>query len=144
MKMDDKLSEIFDLEPVEYTKIAPRNDDIVPIKHGTQDEYIENDFDHVRGNIKELLSTGRSALYDMIEVAKQSEHPRAYEVVGTLMKQLADMNQQLLDAHSQKQKLSGLEKKKEEPASQVTNNNAIFVGSTNDLATMIHNMSKGE
>jgi hypothetical protein len=143
MKMDDKLSEVFDLEPIEYTQISPRMDDIVPTPKGTQEQYIENDFDHVRGNIKELLSTGRSALYDMIEVAKQSEHPRAYEVVGTLMKQLADMNQQLLDAHSQKQKLSGTEKKKEEPASQVTNN-AIFVGSTNDLATMIHNMHKGE
>jgi hypothetical protein len=143
MKINDKLSEVFDLEPVEYTKITPRMDDIIPINPGSQQEYIENDFDHVRGNIKELLSTGRSALYDMIEVAKQSEHPRAYEVVGTLMKQLADMNQQLLDAHSQKQKLSGTEKKKEEPASQVTNN-AIFVGSTNDLATMIHNMHKGE
>ncbi len=141
--MDDKLSEVFDLEPIEYTQISPRMDDIVPTPKGTQEQYIENDFDHVRGNIKELLSTGRSALYDMIEVAKQSEHPRAYEVVGTLMKQLADMNQQLLDAHSQKQKLSGTEKKKEEPASQVTNN-AIFVGSTNDLATMIHNMHKGE
>jgi hypothetical protein len=143
MKMDDKLSEVFDLEPIEYTQISPRMDDIVPTPKGTQEQYIENDFDHVRGNIKELLSTGRSALYDMIEVAKQSEHPRAYEVVGTLMKQLADMNQKLLDAHSQKQKLSGTEKKKEEPASQVTNN-AIFVGSTNDLATMIHNMHKGE
>jgi len=143
MKINDKLSEVFDLEPVEYTTITPRMDDIVPTIKGSQQEYIENDFDHVRGNIKELLSTGRSALYDMIEVAKQSEHPRAYEVVGTLMKQLADMNQQLLDAHSQKQKLSGTEKKKEEPASQVTNN-AIFVGSTNDLATMIHNMHKGE
>jgi hypothetical protein len=143
MKMDDKLSEVFDLEPIEYTQISPRMDDIVPTPKGTQEQYIENDFDHVRGNIKELLSTGRSALYDMIEVAKQSEHPRAYEVVGSLMKQLADMNQQLLDAHSQKQKLSGTEKKKEEPASQVTNN-AIFVGSTNDLATMIHNMHKGE
>lgn len=144
MKMDDKLSEIFDLEPVEYKEIAPRNDDIVPTVVGKQDEYIENDFDHVRGNIRELLSTGRSALYDMIEVAKQSEHPRSYEVVGTLMKQLADMNQQLLDVHQQKQKLSGTEKKKDEPTNQVTNNNAIFVGSTNELAKMIQSMNKGE
>ena len=48
----------------------------------------------------------------MIEVAKNSEHPRSYEVVGTLMKQLSDMNQQLLDVHQQKQKLSGTEKTK--------------------------------
>ena len=124
MNIDDKLSQVFDLEPIEYKEIAARSDDIVPVKTGTQEEQIENDFDHVRGNIRELLSTGRSALYDMIEVAKNSEHPRSYEVVGTLMKQLSDMNQQLLDVHQQKQKLSGTEKKKDEPSNQVTNNNA--------------------
>ena len=144
MKMNDKLSEVFDLEPIQYKEVAPRQEDIVP-KSGNQDQHIENDYDHVRGNIRELLSTGRSALYDMIEVAKNSEHPRSYEVVGTLMKQLADMNQQLLDVHSQKQKLTGTEKKKEEPSSnQVTNNNAIFVGSTSELAKMIQNMNSGE
>jgi hypothetical protein len=143
MNIDDKLSEVFDLERIEYKQISPQRDDIVPAVVERKDEYIENDFDHVRGNIKELLSTGKSALYDMIEVAKQSEHPRSYEVVGTLMKQLADMNQQLLDVHQQKQKITGTEKK-EEKSSQITNNNAIFVGSTNDLATMIKNMNKGE
>ena len=138
MKMNDKLSEVFDLDPVEYKQVAPRNDDILPVVTGTQDEYIENDFDHVRGNIRELLSTGRSALYDMIEVAKQSEHPRSYEVVGTLMKQLADMNAQLLDVHEKHQKLTGKEKTKLDTTTNVTNN-AVFVGSTSELAKLIQN-----
>ena len=68
----------------------------------------------------------------------------AYEVVGSIMKNLADMNQQLLDVHQQKQKLSGTEKIKEDPTKQITNNNAIFVGSTSELAKMIQNMNSGE
>lgn len=110
MNIDDKLSEVFDLEPIQYKELSPRQTDIVP--QGKQEEYIDNDYEHVRFNMRELLVTGKDALLDALEVAKQSEHPRAYEVVGTLMKQLADMNQQLLDVHQQKQKLSGTEKKK--------------------------------
>ena len=144
MNIDDKLSEIFELQSVERNEIIPRESDIVIEEPKSDDKLVHDDFDHVRSNIRELLSTGRSALYDMIEVAKQSEHPRSYEVVGTLMKQLADMNQQLLDAHQQKHKLTGVEKVKEEQSKTVTNNNAIFVGSTNDLAAMIKNMSSGE
>jgi hypothetical protein len=58
------------------------------------------------------------------------------------MKQLADINQQLLDLHQQKQKLD--EPSKAEKAKQVTNNNAIFVGSTAELNKLIKNMAKGE
>ena len=143
MKMDDKLSEIFELEPMEVKKIAPRSTDIV-VSDEPVDKHIENDYDYVRTNMRDLLATGSDALLDALEVAKQSENPRAYEVVGSLMKNLADMNQQLLDVHQQKQKLTGMEKVKEDQSKQITNNNAIFVGSTSELAKMIQNMNNGE
>ena len=143
MKMDDKLSEIFELEPMEVKKIAPRSTDIV-VSDEPVDKHIENDYDYVRTNMRDLLATGSDALLDALEVAKQSENPRAYEVVGTIMKNLADMNQQLLDVHQQKQKLTGMEKVKEDQSKQITNNNAIFVGSTSELAKMIQNMNSGE
>ena len=143
MKMDDKLSEIFELEPMEVKKIAPRSTDIV-VSDEPADKHIENDYDYVRTNMRDLLATGSDALLDALEVAKQSENPRAYEVVGSLMKNLADMNQQLLDVHQQKQKLTGMEKVKEDQSKQITNNNAIFVGSTSELAKMIQNMNNGE
>jgi ABC-type proline/glycine betaine transport system substrate-binding protein len=85
------------------------------------------------------LVTGQNALYSALEVAKQSEHPRAYEVVGNLMKQLADVNQQLMDIHQQKAKLDG----PKESAQKVTNN-AIFVGSTSELNKMIKKLKLGE
>jgi len=78
-----------------------------------------------------------------LEVAKASEHPRAFEVVGNLMKQLSDVNAQLLDLHEKKQKLDLPAAKKEEASKQVTNNNAIFVGSTAELNKMLQNMNKG-
>ena len=71
----------------------------------------------------------------------QSEHPRAFEVVGNLMKQLADINQQLLDLHQQKQKLDS---PKERSGKEVTTNNVIFTGSTAELNKLIKTMSKGE
>ena len=79
--MNDKLSEIFDLEPIEYKSIAPKQTDIIP-NDSNHEEFINDDYEHVRFNMRDLLNTGKDALLDALEVAKQSEHPRAYEVVG--------------------------------------------------------------
>lgn len=106
------------------------------------DSKVETDYDLTRGNIQALLKQGHEALHSALEIAKASEHPRAFEVVGNLMKQLVDANQQLMDLHKQKQKLD--EPSKKEGAKQVTNNNAIFVGSTSELNKLIKNMTKGD
>ena len=144
--MNDKLSEIFDVEPITETVKA----EVVVIDAPSPDirasEKIETDYDKTRGNQYGLLQSGQDALMHALEVAKQSEHPRAFEVVGNLMKQLADVNEQLMTLHEKKRKLD-LPSKTEEgssPNKQVTNNNAIFVGSTSELNKMLQNMNKGE
>lgn len=104
----------------------------------TNSSKIEDDYDKTRENLHDLLIKGKDALETALAVAKQSEHPRAFEVVGNLMKQLADINQQLMDVHQQKKKL---EEPGKDSSKQVTNNNAIFVGSTNELSKMIKKMS---
>jgi hypothetical protein len=136
MNIDDNMNKIFDLEPAEYVEIPKKSTDIT-----IGAKTIDNDFDHARDNLYDLLETGKEALMDMLEVAKQSEHPRSYEVVGNLLKQLSDMNQQLLDIHAQKRKVEPVTTK--EQATNVTNN-AIFVGSTHDLQKLINNMNSGE
>lgn len=140
MKINDTLSAVFDM-PV----IPKLETEIIDAETGeiieSADQKIESDYDVARANLRSLLATGQDALMQALEVAKQSEHPRAFEVVGNLMKQLADVNQQLMDLHQQKAKLDapkGLE------SAKVTNNNAIFVGSTAELNKLIKNMSKGE
>ena len=137
MKIDDNLNAIFDLEPINYKEVKEVKP--TPNISSNTGKVIEDDYVNVRDNLYELMETGREALLEMLEVAKQSEHPRAYEVVGNIMKQLADMNQQLLDIHQQKQKLDVPNKK--EQTGNVTTNNAIFVGSTNDLSKFLNNMN---
>lgn len=109
------------------------------------DEKIEYDYDKTRDNLHTLLSQGQDALIHALEVAKQSEHPRAFEVVGELMSKLASVNGQLLDLSEKRQKL--MDKSKKEGASQPSGNvtnNAFFVGSTTELNKMIQNLSRGE
>lgn len=139
MKIDDSLSKVFDVEtiPQKSTELITQDGEIIT----PPSEKVESDYDTARSNLRELLTTGKAALEHALEVAKSSEHPRAFEVVGNLMKQLADVNQQLMDIHQQKQRLDGPKEKKS--GDRVTNN-AIFVGSTNELSKMIKNMNKGE
>lgn len=135
MKIDDSLSEVFGMEPMPPSEIEVINKPPINI---TNSEKIEDDYDHARNNLRLLLLDGQAALQTALAVAQQSEHPRAIEVVGNLMKQLADINQQLLDLHQQKKKLDDPGK---EASKQVTTNNAIFVGSTADLNKMIKKLS---
>lgn len=132
MNTDESLSKVFDVEHVE-----PISGEVVPVAQVQSDDKIEDDYDHARSNLRALLLDGQAALQTALAVAQSSEHPRAFEVVGGLMKQLADINQQLMDIHQQKKKL-------EEPgkaANSKVTNNAIFVGSTAELNKMIKQMS---
>ena len=139
--IDKSLSEVFDIEEAPKQGVVKElviADDVAK----TDVAKIESDFDQSRNNLQVLLMQGEDALMGALEVAKQSEHPRAFEVVGNLIKQLADVNQQLMDLHKQKQQLEGT--KDGGAKKNVTNNNAIFVGSTSDLNKMISKMTKGD
>lgn len=137
MKTDETLSEVFDVTPMSNTEVITKSGEVI----NSTTNKIEDDYDVTRNNLRILLQQGQEALQKSLDVAMQSEHPRAFEVVGNLMKQLADINQQLLDLHQQKQKLDA---PKEGAKKEVTNNNAIFVGSTAELNKLIKNMAKGE
>jgi hypothetical protein len=137
MKIDETLSAEFGIQPIGKTEVITQSGEVI---NDTTNK-IQDDFDVTRGNLRILLQQGQEALQKSLDVAMQSEHPRAFEVVGNLMKQLADINQQLLDLHQQKQKL---DTPKEGSRKEVTNNNVIFTGSTAELNKLIKNMSKGE
>lgn len=142
MKIDETLSDVFDVEPMQVDvstgEIITVNNEVIP----PQEEKIEYDYEQTRNNLYSLLNQGQDALMAALSVAKQSEHPRAFEVVGNLMTQLADVNEKLMKLHEKKQKLDA-PAKKEEANKQITNNNAIFVGSTAELNKMLSNMNKG-
>jgi hypothetical protein len=140
MNPDDSLSKVFDVEPLKQGEVIQGGQEIVPASNKVE-ENIDYDYDSARNNLHKLLNQGQDALYHALEIAKQSEHPRAFEVVGNLMKQLADTNEQLLALSERKQKMDT--PKSDVPSKQVTNN-AIFVGSTSELSKMLNNMHKGE
>ena len=93
---------------------------------------ISKDYDFARQNLYDVIDKGNQALDYLLELAKESEHPRAFEVVGQLTKTLVDANNNLLDIQKKVKELS----KTESPKS-VTN--ALFVGSTKELQALINN-----
>lgn len=137
MKIDDNLSKVFDLDEIKEESLETKEGEIVAASATA----VQDDYDATRKNLHVLLMQGQDALVNALEVAKQSEHPRAFEVVGNLVKQLADVNQQLMDLHKQKQQIDNPKGSKSEK--NVTNN-SIFVGSTAELNKLISNMNKGE
>lgn len=95
-----------------------------------------NDFEYARRVKHDLLAKGSEALDDMIEVARSTEHPRAYEVLSTLMKNVGEVSDSLLDLHKKKK---DFKKTDEFVALPGTTNNNVFVGSTTDLQRMLKN-----
>ena len=140
MKIDNNLSQIFDIEQVKEGEVITKSGDVVVPEANKQSEKIDYDYDKTRGNLHSLLSTGQEALMHALEIAKSSEDPRAFTVVGNLMKQLSDINSQLLDLHRQKQRLDTPESAKGQPTTdnKTVTNNAIFVGSTAELSKLLN------
>lgn len=130
MKLNnDKLSEKLGLEPLETQPETTAVEKITPIK---KDDMVENDFDFARGNLLNIIMKGGEAVDDMLDFARQSQHPRSYEVLSTLLKTMADANKDLLTLQKTKKELT-----KEDNAQTINNN--LFVGSTAELQKMLKN-----
>ena len=133
-KMNDNLSEIFDVEPMELIE-APKTQ-IVPVDE--TNSTVTNDFEEARKNTKSLIHKADTALDNLLMVANQSEHPRAYEVAANLIKTLGDLNKDLLELQKRKMDLTG-EKK---DAGKTVIDKAVFVGNTSELLKMIKDKAK--
>jgi len=97
------------------------------------DKNIKDDFEYSRATYYELLEKGKESLMDMMEVARSSEHPRAYEVLSNLIKNMADVNDKLMELNKKKKDLD-----KNEETKQVGNTtNNLFVGTTTDLQKLL-------
>lgn len=131
--MTKSLNEIFEVqgELVEEKKPSLRRENFeARTKH---DDDIEKDYKYARENLYDVIERGTEALDSLLELAKASEHPRAFEVVGSLTKTLVDANKDLLDIQKKVKDLQA-EDKNENPQN-VTN--ALFVGSTAELQKLI-------
>lgn len=143
MNTNDKLSELFDVQPIESCEGARlHHTNVEVIEPSSPNEELSNDYSFTRSNLHALLQQGQDALYHALEVAKQSEHPRAFEVVGGLMKNLSDINHQLLSLHQKKQSIEKDAKTTDLPIA--VNNNSVFIGSTSELSKMLNDIRKSK
>jgi hypothetical protein len=136
--INEKLSEIFDVEPIQINNQPKVNTDIVIVAEAsTSLDLIDSDTEFARQNIRELIKKGGFAIDQILEVAKQSEHPRAYEVAAGFIKNMADLNKDLLEIQKRKKELHGVSSK--ESSKDVNIDKAVFVGSTAELMKLIKN-----
>ena len=96
---------------------------------------INNDYEYSRETYYELVEKGKESLELMIEVARESEHPRAFEVLSGMIKNISDVNDRLMDLNKKKKDID----KKEEIKKIANTTNNLFVGSTADLQKILKN-----
>jgi len=133
--MIDEIGKSLGLEPLDDVvegKVIERVE--VPT-----DNKIDKDYEYARSNFYNVIESGTEALEQMLDVAKASEHPRAYEVVSTIMKTLVDANKDLVKMSTDKIKAESEIDGGEVPKGLTTNNN-LFVGSTNELQQLLKDM----
>jgi hypothetical protein len=130
-QLNQNLSEIFDIEPI---REEPKSELVVQEVETSSD--LDSDLKLARSNIRELLQKSDGAIDNLLKVAEESEHPRAYEVAATLIKTMADLNKDLIDIQKKRKELTGVSPKEN---NSISVDKAVFVGSTTDLIKMIKN-----
>ena len=134
-KLNDEFNVDADIVPASNTDIVKKIDAADRVS-----DDIRKDYDYTRGNLYSIIEKGQEALNGILELAQESEMPRAYEVAGQLIKNVADATDKLMLLQ---QKLKDVEEEKHQKGPS-TINNALFVGSTADLANMLKDMNKEE
>ena len=130
-KKYDGLDEAFNVE----TEIVSAEKESIEVAKRLKIEKddVDKDYDYTRGNLYSIIEKGQEAINGILELAQESEMPRAYEVAGQLIKNVADATDKLMDLQK---KLKDVEEEKQIKGPS-TVNNALFVGSTADLAKML-------
>ena len=135
-KLEEKVNEILGIEK-EVEKVEKEFKPLVPRKEDKQKEDVDNDYKYSRENYYNLIERGQDAIQGILDIANESQHPRAYEVAGNLIKQVADTVDKLQDLQG---KLKTL---KDVPNKTSTNiKQALFVGSSAELHKMLKNKNK--
>ena len=134
--MKNRLDDAFNITPqVEVDE----SDVIVGVDREKPDRLtkddITKDYEYTRGNLYSIIEKGQEAINGILELAQESEMPRAYEVAGQLIKSVSDATDKLMDLQK---KLKDVEEDTPQKGPS-TVNNALFVGSTAELAKLLKN-----
>ena len=137
-KKFDKLNETFNVEgeivPIKAEEVSGEIE-----KYASTADDIKKDYEYARGNLYSLVEKGQEAINGILELAQESEMPRAYEVAGQLIKNTSEIAEKLMALHKLKKDVE--EEKQKGPT---TVNNALFVGSTAELAKLLKQQTENE
>lgn len=136
-KKFDKLNETFNVdgEIVPVTVEAESVSEEIE-KYALDANDIKKDYEYARGNLYSLVEKGQEAINGILELAQESEMPRAYEVAGQLIKNTSEIAEKLMALHKIKKDVE-----EDIPKGPTTVNNALFVGSTTELAKLLKQQS---
>ena len=129
----DGLDDAFNVE----TSIVPAEVERVQKKEKQNPDHISKDYEYTRGNLYSIIEKGQEAINGILELAQESEMPRAYEVAGQLIKNVADATDKLMDLQK---KLKDVNEESKKGPTNVTN--ALFVGSTSDLSKFLKSQNE--
>ena len=145
-KFDKSIDDIFNIDPFS----DPMNDErtniktVVPVIQPTTTESSDLDgdlksaYDQTKDNLQDLISQGMEAMDDMLQIAKEGQHPRAFEVYGTLLKNVVDANKELLNVQKQMREMENAGKK----AGPTNIDKAVFVGTPSELNKLLKGSSE--
>ena len=132
---DKNMEQIFDVTPIEEQKKKPS--EIVTVKYNEPDvkQDLTDAYQQSKENLQEIIDQGKDAMEVILQIAKDGQHPRAFEVYGTLLKNMVDANKELLNIQKTMRDMDG--KKKGDGDTKI--DKAIFVGSTAELNKLLNN-----
>ena len=132
-KLDKNLSEVFDVTPIEEVKKEKLPTVATKYNEPDIEQDLNDAYQQSKENLQGIIDQGKEAMEEILNVAKAGQHPRAFEVYGTILKNMVDANKELLNIQKQIREMDG--KKKE--TNNTTIDKAIFVGSTAELSKLI-------
>lgn len=126
--IEDALNVETEIVPASKPTPKKKPERVIDIDHDAK-----KDYDYTRGQLYDVIEKGQEALSGILDVANNTDHPRAYEVAGQLVKSVSDAAEKLIELQKKMQDLEEGPKSKQ----KITNNNALFVGSTAELSKLI-------
>lgn len=147
--MNDKnrqtLNDVFDVVPSKETGVYEYKSSAVTVSPTDSIEEKMNSVEKkILQNFSDLIETGIGAIEDMSDIAKSTESARDFEVLGNMIKSIADINTQIVDAIDKIDKVKQRANGPGNNGSTTVNQTAVFVGTTKDLSAMLANLQNGE
>ncbi len=136
--LNENLAEIFDVNPIPSNNNPITTQEFIP---APEISILDSDAEFARKNIKELILKGNQAVDELLNIASQSEVPRAFEITATFLKNLSDMNKDLIDIHKTKKEISTTHDKKSD---MNINQAVVFTGSTHHLMKLLKDANNGD